>query len=59
MNDPEQVAHIASKAIGTQKDLSTDNIADLIAFLNTMSDPNSIKGRMGIPQSVPSGLSIP
>ncbi len=38
--------------------LSDRDVADIIAFLNTLSDPTALSGRMGIPASVPSGLKV-
>lgn len=40
-------------------ELSADNISDLVAFLETLTDPVSLSGRLGIPESVPSGLTLP
>jgi cytochrome c peroxidase len=39
--------------------LTKTDIADLIAFLDTLSDPVALEGRLGIPQAVPSGLPVP
>lgn len=41
-----------------QHDLSTDEIDALLAFLGALTDPLSIEGRMGVPESVPSGLPV-
>lgn len=38
--------------------LSETEIALIVAFLETLTDPASIKGRLGIPDSVPSGLPV-
>jgi cytochrome c peroxidase len=38
--------------------LASTEIDQLIAFLQTLSDPASLKGRLGIPSSVPSGLAV-
>ncbi len=51
-------------AIATANELSPitledQDIADLIAFLETLTDPISVVGRLGVPDSVPSGLSVP
>ncbi len=39
-------------------DLTELEVADLIAFLEALTDPMSLKGRLGIPHSVPSGLPV-
>lgn len=38
--------------------LSEAEIADLLAFLRALSDPVSLAGRMGVPETVPSGLPV-
>ena len=30
-----------------------------MAFLETLSDPVALSGRLGVPQTVPSGLPVP
>jgi cytochrome c peroxidase len=40
-------------------DLSPEDIAALLAFLDTLTDPIALNGRLGIPASVPSGLPVP
>ena len=52
----EKTAIINSTSI--DQDLTRAEIDDLIIFLETLSDPAVLKGRLGIPESVPSGLSI-
>ena len=39
-------------------DLTDDEVAALIAFLNSLTDPVSRDGRLGVPESVPSGLPM-
>ena len=39
--------------------LSADDVSDLVAFLETLTDPVSLSGRLGIPATVPSGLTLP
>lgn len=41
------------------QDLDDAEIAALIAFLHALTDETSLKGRLGVPQSVPSGLPVP
>jgi len=38
--------------------LSEAEISDLIEFLRCLTDPASETGRMGVPDTVPSGLSL-
>ncbi|RKF14304.1 methylamine utilization protein MauG [Alginatibacterium sediminis] len=38
--------------------LSEDQLTQILAFLSALNDPNAQQGRLGIPQSVPSGLAI-
>lgn len=38
--------------------LSDGDIADLEHFLNSLSDPAAIRGRLGVPDTVPSGLPV-
>ena len=38
--------------------LSDQNVTDIITFLGALTDETAIKGRLGIPDSVPSGLPI-
>lgn len=38
--------------------LTDDEVAQLLAFLETLTDEQSLAGRMGIPESVPSGLLL-
>jgi cytochrome c peroxidase len=39
--------------------LSPQEIADLMAFLEALTDPIALTGRFGIPAMVPSGLQVP
>ena len=57
MEDPAQVAEIATAA-GAGIALTDSQLDALMAFLSTLSDPVALAGRMGIPESVPSGLPV-
>ena len=59
MDDPEQVRAIAEAVSHAPVALEESEIAALVAFLQTMTDPVSILGRLGVPTSVPSGLTVP
>jgi cytochrome c peroxidase len=58
MNDPNELNEIAKSNSLGPIDLTQNEISDLISFLKTLSDPVALKGRLGIPESVPSGLPI-
>ena len=38
--------------------LSDADIAALVAFLDTLTDPVALTGRLGVPETVPSGLTV-
>jgi len=59
MDDPMQLAAIAGAVTETPVTLTADEVAAIVAFLNTLTDPVALEGRLGIPDSVPSGLQIP
>ncbi|MFN3169469.1 MAG: cytochrome-c peroxidase [Hyphomicrobiales bacterium] len=58
MDDPRELAAIAEANDLEPVDLSDDQVADILAFLDALTDPGSLEGRLGIPDSVPSGLPI-
>jgi len=39
-------------------ELSEDDVAALVAFLDSLTDPVARNGRMGVPEAVPSGLPV-
>ena len=43
---------------GTPVRLSQTEIADILAFLEALTDEGSIAGRLGVPDAVPSGLPV-
>ncbi|MEM8855586.1 MAG: cytochrome c peroxidase [Pseudomonadota bacterium] len=49
---------IAAAITAPDRPLSEAEIAALVAFLDTLSDPVALSGRLGIPESVPSGLPV-
>jgi cytochrome c peroxidase len=59
LDDPVQVNEIASAVTTMPVPLSQDDVTNLVAFLQTLTDPVSLKGRLGVPMSVPSGLPVP
>ena len=58
MRDPSEVAKISAANALAPVDLNTQEVDQIIAFLNALTDPQSLKGALGIPASVPSGLPI-
>lgn len=58
LDDPQEMAAIAETNELEPQILSNDEVNQLLAFLNALTDPMSSNGRLGVPQSVPSGLSL-
>ena len=38
--------------------LTPDEVADIVAFLQALTDEDAAAGRLGVPESVPSGLRV-
>jgi cytochrome c peroxidase len=57
MEDAAQVAQISAAAPAGAA-LGAAEVDNLIAFLSTLTDEAAIKGRLGIPDNVPSGLPV-
>lgn len=55
---PDALAAIAAANELMPVDLGEAEIADLVAFLEALSDPVSLTGRLGVPERVPSGLAL-
>lgn len=58
LNDTEEMQAIAAANVLQPQTLRDAEVGDILAFLNALTDPQSIRGALGIPQSVPSGLPI-
>ena len=58
MDDPAERQAILAAVTVTPVTLSDDDVAKLLAFLDSLSDPVALKGRLGVPESVPSGLPV-
>ena len=56
---PAEVAAIAAAVTTPPVVLSPADIAALVAFLDSLTDPVAITGRLGVPDAVPSGLPVP
>ncbi|MEM9049605.1 MAG: cytochrome c peroxidase [Pseudomonadota bacterium] len=59
LDDAVERAAIAAAATPARHPLEPAEIASLIAFLDSLSDPIALAGRRGIPTTLPSGLSPP
>ncbi len=59
MRDPREVAAIAEANQLAPISLSDAEVAAILAFLGSLTDPASIAGRLGVPDTVPSGLPVP
>ena len=59
MDDASEVKAIADSITIKPVMISEGEVTDLLAFLGTLTDTKAQKGRLGIPETVPSGLKIP
>ena len=59
MNDAGAVRDIAAANEFPGATLSDADITDLVAFLRSLTDRRGIVGRLGVPETVPSGLPVP
>ena len=57
-HDPDEQAAIAAANELSPSNLSETEIMQIVAFLNALSDTASLAGKLGVPQTVPSGLSV-
>ncbi|MGH1354967.1 MAG: cytochrome-c peroxidase [Thalassovita sp.] len=58
LDDQDELIEIAAGSELPRLPLTPAEIDDLVAFLNALTDPVSLDGRLGIPDAVPSGLPI-
>lgn len=58
LDRPEEAAAIAAASQTFTAPLSDLEVAQLVAFLETLTDTAAIEGRLGIPDQVPSGLPV-
>jgi len=56
--DPQEVSAIAAANELPAIDLSDEEVSQLLAFLDALTDPISVTGRLGVPATVPSGLHV-
>ncbi|MFK7879533.1 cytochrome-c peroxidase [Roseobacter sp.] len=58
LNDPAEQAALQASIRVKPVSLRGEDIAALVEFLGQLSDPIALKGRLGVPEAVPSGLAI-
>lgn len=59
LRDAGEVQDIAAANEFSGASLTDAEIDDLVAFLRSLTDRSGIIGRLGVPESVPSGLPVP
>lgn len=59
MQDATQIAAIAAAVKRPATTLNAQDITDLTAFLETLTDKDALTRGLGIPDTVPSGLPVP
>ncbi|WP_071673843.1 cytochrome-c peroxidase [Nioella nitratireducens] len=58
LDDPAEMAAIAASNDLPPIELSDGQVADLMAFLGALTDAAGAAGRLGVPETVPSGLPV-
>ena len=58
-DDSSRAAIETASAPNHRNPLADNDIQLLIAFLNSLTDPEAVAGRLGVPLTVPSGLIVP
>ncbi len=58
LNSTDEVAAIADANELAPMELSDAQVGDILTFLGALTDQVSLEGRLGIPESVPSGLPV-
>jgi len=59
LDDAAERAAIAGAVKTPPIHLDEGGIADILAFLDSLTDPQALAGRLGVPDQVPSGLPVP
>ncbi|TVP70325.1 MAG: cytochrome-c peroxidase [Rhodobacteraceae bacterium] len=59
LDDPAELAAIKAAVQTPPIPLTEAEISDVLAFLDSLSDPAALAGRLGVPDAVPSGLAVP
>ena len=58
LGDTREQARLRRNLDIVAKELSGDGVCDIVAFLNSLTGTASVAGRLGRPNSVPSGLAV-
>jgi cytochrome c peroxidase len=58
LSDEDELIRLAAASELPELSLTDDQISDLVSFLESLTDPASLKGRLGVPKTVPSGLQV-
>ncbi len=58
LGDQVEIDAIAAAVKTPSVSLRADDIAALVSFLNSLTDPIARTGRLGVPEEVPSGLDV-
>ena len=58
LDDPNERDLIADASYDSQVKLNGEDVEKIIRFLEALEDPTALSGRLGIPNSVPSGLPV-
>ena len=58
LDDRAEMAAIAAANELAPMELEDAQIADLVAFLQALTDATGAEGRLGVPETVPSGLPV-
>ncbi|OSP54804.1 cytochrome-c peroxidase [Pseudoruegeria sp. SK021] len=58
LDDPAEIAQIVAATSPDRIDLSPTEIAALVAFLDSLTGATALTGRLGVPETVPSGLPV-
>ena len=58
MTDAAEIEAIAAANTLAPQELSDTEIRQLLAFLGALTDEASLAGRLGVPDTVPSGLVV-
>ena len=56
--DLRELSRLKSKIDIRPRELTDDEVRNLVAFLNSLTGTESVKGRLGKPDRVPSGLRV-
>lgn len=58
MSNAKDLSAIADANQLAPMDLSDNEVAQILAFLDSLTDYEALKGRLGVPKTVPSGLPV-